>query len=162
MSFDIVLIRYKAGKESPVDKARVSEIVRKYYSGIPEINDYYLIDFTDGSSVALIAKGLESSEELFVCSFALRNFSPMVITFIYDMAIAGDMSIVNAQGEDTLENPLEILVSESQIQEVPNDFVKNRVLCQSPEHLAQLLGIGFIQWADFRERILGSNVEQTS
>lgn len=102
------------------------------------------------------AEGLESFDKEFTgCAFHLRNFTPSVISFVFDIAAAGDMVIFNAQGEDTPESPLAILTHPHQLAQLPQGCASNPVFCGCARDLDRLLGMGFDDWSNFRDLVIG-------
>jgi hypothetical protein len=156
MSFDLHLERLEFGKSAQVDRACVLSLLRRHCQNSADRFGYYELKFPDGSHVELQAKGLESDDSFTGCGFHLRGFSPAILTFVFDLAVAGDMVIFNAQGiEDSLEKPLVILVNQLQKIHLPEGMGHHPVLCTSPRQLTQLLGLSFEQWSEFRDAAIG-------
>ena len=157
MSFDLFLERLEAGNSAPSDRTAVLKILRRYCQQSGDRFGFYNVEFPDGSHVEFSAKNLESEGEFTGCAFNLRGFTAAIVTFVFEVAVAGDMVIFNAQGRDTAESPLAILIGESQMAHVPREAAANPALCSAPVHLAQLLGVGFDHWSEFRDFALGKS-----
>lgn len=157
MSFDLFLERLVEGESAPVDRSRVLEVLRKHCQKAADAFGFYNVEFTDGSRVELSAKNLESDGGFTGCAFHLRSFSPLIIAFVFDVAVAGDMMIFNAQGRDTPDEPLVILVDQSQVKSLPAAIASNPVFCSSPYRLAELIGIGLGKWTEFRDTAIGKS-----
>ena len=156
MSFDLILQRLEFGESAQVDRVNVLRLLRQHCQDSGGRFGSYLVNFPDGSHVEFQAKGLESGSSCTGGAFHLRGFSPAILAFIFDMALAGDMVIFNAQGrEDSPENPLTILVNQSQKAHLPQGVGRNPILCTSPRHLSQLLGLAFEEWVEFRDSVIG-------
>ena len=151
MSFDLFLEHFQLGKPSQSCKVDVLDVVRQFCKTPADDFGFYYIDFADGSHVELSAKGLESGRRFTGGVFYIRGMSPEIVLFVFAFAVAGDMIIFNAQGEDTLFSPLAILTSESQRIHLPQGAAINPVLCESAHHLAKLLGVGFEKWSAYRD-----------
>ena len=157
MSFDLFLSRFSSGSESSVDRSAVLEVLRRHCNDTEGEFGFYTVPFEDGSRVEFSARGLESGGEFNGCAFHLRHFSKNVISFVYEVALAGDMVIFNAQGSDTPEEPLAVAVNEHQVDQLPAGAASNPAICSSPDELAHLLGVTFEQWDDYRNHVLGKS-----
>jgi hypothetical protein len=155
MSFDLFLQRFQLGDPAEVDKAGVIAVLRKYSQAQVDRFGFYLVVFPDGSDVEFSAQNLEYEESFTGCAFHIRGFSPPVVDFVYEIARSGDMVILNVQGRDDEDSPLAILTAASQGQHMPSDWPVTSVLCRSAEHLSELLGVGYADWEDFRNRVIG-------
>jgi hypothetical protein len=137
MSFDLFIYHLEAGDAAPADKAAVLEALRQ----CPDIvnNSGSCVEFADGSWVEFNAEELETKGGV---AFRLFGITPSIIAFIYRVALAGDMIIVNAQGHDPVKNPVMILTRPAQSEQIhiEDDLP---VLCTSVEHLAALLDMEF-------------------
>jgi hypothetical protein len=151
MSFDLHLERFQFGESAPVDRVEVLRHLRQYCQDSEDRFGYYLLRFPDDANVEFQAKGLEFGGNFSGCGFHLRQFSSAILTFVFDLALAGDMVIFNCQGRDSPESPLAILVGESQRTHLPQAVVRHPILCTSPMHLGQLLGFDFERWSEFRD-----------
>jgi hypothetical protein len=155
MSFDLFLERFESGESAQVDRVTVLKLLRQHCQDSEDQFGFYLLKFPDGSHTEFQAKGLESSSSSTGCAFHLRGFSPTVLTFIFDVALSGDMVIFNAQGKDSPDNPLAILVHQTQKAHLPQAAGRHPILCTSPRHLSQLLGLAFEEWTEFRDSAIG-------
>ena len=156
MSFDLPLMRLVAGEPAEADRANVLAVLRRHCRDTANRFGYYLVKFADGSRVEFLAKQLESDGKFTGCGFHLRGLTEAVLTFVFDIAVAGDMFIFNAQGSsDNPMNPLALPVSASQLAHLPPGVAVDPVVCRSQQHLAELLGAGFQQWAGYRTQLVG-------
>jgi hypothetical protein len=155
VSFDIFLERLATGKSAPADRSSVLKVLRKHCQDSGNAFGFYNVVFSDGSHVEFSAKHLESDGDFTGCAFHLRGFTPPIIAFVFEVAVAGDMIIFNAQGRDTPGEPLAILIDQSQLTQLPAAAASNPVICSSPHRLAELLGIGIEKWTVFRDAAIG-------
>ncbi len=155
MSFDLFLQVFRAGNAATVDRARVSAVLHQHRYDAPDKFSFYRVHFPDGSDVDFSASGLESDDEFDGCAFHIYGFTPSIVNFIFDVAKAGEMVILNAQGSNTLASPTFILTDQSQSAELPEDAGACPVVCHSAEHLSELLGLGFENWKDYRNTVVG-------
>ena len=154
MSFDLILQCFESGEPEPADHESVLNVLHKRCKEPPDNYGYYNVNFQDGSSVEFSAKGLQSSESFTGCSFHIRGASKELITFVYEVAVAGDMVIFNAQGADEPNNPLALLIESRQSIDLPEGVAANPVLCDSPSHLAELIGFSLEGWKDYRDSVV--------
>ena len=157
MSFDLFLERLVSGESAEADRARVLRLVRQQCQSSENPFGFYLLRFADGTHAEFQAKGLESDHKFTGCGFHLRAFGPDILTFIFELAVAADMVIFNAQGRDSPERPLAILIDPSQRTHLPPTAAINPVLCTSPRHLSELLGISYVEWSTFRDAAIGKS-----
>lgn len=156
MSFDLYLSRFRSGDPHAVDAAAVLSVLRRHCREAADEFGFYGVSFTDGSSLEFSARGLESGAGLTGCAFHLREFSEHLIEFVYDVALAGDMVIFNAQGRDTPEAPLAIVLADRQLEHLPEDVASHPAVCGSPAELARLLGVAFERWGSYRDQVTGA------
>lgn len=154
MSFDLFLNRFQEGETAPADRDAVLGVLRRYSDANADKYGFHLVELDDGSSVEFSAKGLHSDEEFSGCAFHLRSFSEAVITFVYQVAVAGDFVVINAQGNGSLESPLSIAVAASQSRHLPEGLGEPQ-LAESAQALAKLLGAGIAGWKAYRDHAIG-------
>jgi hypothetical protein len=158
MSFDLHLQHFAAGESSPIDPAPVTAaLARQRYMG-PDDFGFYIVEFAGGSSVEFNASWLNSRESFTECAFHIRGTCPELFEFVFEVARAGDFVIFNAQGDDSAESPVLILVRPDQEAELPADLVaqfQSRPVCMSGSMLARLLFPDYKEWEAYRDRILG-------
>ncbi|WP_109126554.1 hypothetical protein [Dyella sp. C11] len=157
MSFDLYLQRFDAGNSAQVDRTRVLSVLRAVCQDQPDGFGLYSVGFPDGSALELSAEGLESEHDFTGCVLHLREFTGATIDFVFNVAALGDMVIFNAQGRDTPKEPLVILTAPAQQQHLPDEVGDHPVVCTSPAHLAQLLGVAIEGWEGFRDAVLAGN-----
>jgi hypothetical protein len=153
MSFDLFLQRFQEGETAPTNRDAVLEVLRRYSGAKSDKYGFYVVEFEDSSCVEFSAKGLESEAEFSGCAFHLSSFSPAVITFVYQVAVAGDFVTINAQGNGSLESPLAILVVAAQSRHLPEGLGEPQ-LVDSAEALAKLLGADMAGWEAYRNNVL--------
>lgn len=154
MSFDLFLQRFQEGESAPADRDAVKRVLRHRSQSNADTYGFYAIEFEDGSSVEFSAKGLQSDGEFSGCAFHLRSFSAAVITFVYQVAVAGDFVVINPQGDGSPESPLSITVQASQSRHLPEGLGEPQ-RAESAEALAKFLGAGIAGWEAYRDRALG-------
>ena len=154
MSFDLILQCFESGEPEPADRQSVLKVLQKHCKDTPDDFGYYIVNFQDGSSLEFSAKGLQSSESFTGCSFHIRGVSRELITFVYEVAVAGNMVIFNAQGTDEPHNPIALLVKSWQSTDLPEGVAANPILCNSPSHLSELIGFSFEGWKDYRDSVI--------
>jgi hypothetical protein len=154
MRFDLFLHRFHEGETAPADRDAVLAVLRRYCDANEDKFGFYLVEFDEGSRVEFSAQGLQSDEQFSGCAFHLRSFSAAVITFVYEVAVAGDFVIINAQGDGSFESPLSITVEASQSRHLPEGLGEPR-LVESPEALAMSLGADMAGWQAYRDHVLG-------
>lgn len=122
MSFDLFFQRFKNGDASATPSKDVLQVLRIHCQDQADEFGHYDVIFADGSCVELSAQGLELGTEFSGCGLHLRQFSPSLIAFIFDLARSGAMVILNAQGDPkSPANPLVILTDAQQASELPLD-----------------------------------------
>lgn len=151
MSFDVFLARFENGDVSEVQRQPVRAVLQRtpYYG--PDKFGFYRVSFPDRTDVEFSAGGLESDESFTGCAFHIRAFGDALMTFMFEVACAGDMVMMPAMEG----NPL-ILVSESQRAHVPAEIVKALcpVVVQAPGELSALLSGGFAGWSVYRDQVV--------
>lgn len=157
MSFDLHLQHFTAGQSAPVDPAPVAAVLaRTRHTGPDEFN-FYVIEFAGGVQVEFSARGLDGRQPLQGCAFHSRGTGPGLFEFVYEVARAGDFVIFNAQGDDSAESPLLILVSPGQVAELPTDLFgecTGRPVCTSGAMLERLLSAGYDGWGAYRDQVM--------
>ena len=156
MSFDLYLSRFHCGDLRPVDGEAVLRVLRRHCREAADEFGFYGVSFADGSQLEFSARGLESGAGLTGCAFHLQHCSEPVVTFVYDVARAGDMVIFNAQGSDTPDAPLAIVLADGQFEHLPAGVASHPVTCDSPAGLARLLGVAFERWGSYRDQVTGA------
>jgi hypothetical protein len=154
MSFDLYVIHMKDGDPAQADRRAVLEVFERCGNLERHGDGFYDAFFDDGSHVQFSAGGLETDEDFNICTFYLRNFTFPIMRFIYEVAVAADMTIMNGQGHGTAESPSTIIVNEGQRQHLWPDpgAVK---LVTSPLELAQALVGDVSAWRGYRDQVVG-------
>jgi hypothetical protein len=158
MSFDLHLQHFAAGESSPIDPAPITAALTRERHVGPDDFGFYIVEFAGGSSVEFNAGGLDSREPLTGSAFHIRGTCPELFEFVFEVARAGDFVIFNAQGDDSAESPVLILVRPDQEAELPADLVaqfQSRPVCTSGLMLARLLFPDYKEWQAYRAQILG-------
>ena len=73
---------------------------------------------------------------------------------MYQVAVAGDFVVINAQGKGSPESPLAITVEASQGRHLADGLGEPR-WAESAEALANFLGAGMAGWEAYRNHALG-------
>ena len=115
---------------------------------------YYFIEFPDDSCLQMNAAELETEEVFSGCSFYIRDFSPLVMGFIYELAVAANLTAFDLQADGSDEYPHSFIVSEDQRSELPEKFSRNSRLLSSPEDLAKAIGALFGSWQAYRDGVV--------
>jgi hypothetical protein len=160
MSFDLYLQRFRAGDSADVSRGEVLAPLRRHSQVAADRFGFYLVDFSDGSSVEFSAKELEGEGSFTGCAFHVRGFSQSIIEFVFDVAKSGDMVVLNAQGSGDASSPVAILTDVSQAGNLPEEGLPNPVLCTSSEHLGKLLGGGYQHWRAYRDQMVDASPDR--
>ena len=158
MSFDIFLQKFRNGTPAEVPRSGILALLKsKQYTG-PDKFGFYDIQFHDGVRVEFSAKSLESNGSFKGCAFHIRAFSKQLVEFIFDVAHAGNMSII-----PTTEDAIVLLLSEDDKRELPSDVLErfHSILLTSAEELHLVLQQGYAGWPKYREQVAGSSVSKT-
>ena len=153
MSFDLYVVHLENGDPAPAERRPVLDAFGQHGNVERHGDGFYDAFFDDGSHVQFSSKGLETDEDFDICGFQLRNFTFPIMRFIYEVAVAGDMMVVNAQGHGTEESPSTIIVSEGQRQHLWRDPGVVRVVT-SPVELAQALVGDVSAWQGYRDQVV--------
>jgi len=155
MSFDLILVHLQDGDPAPAARRPVLDVFDRCGKVERHGDGFYDAFFDDGSHVQFSASGLETDDEFNCCVFNLRNFTFPIMRFIYEVAVAGDMVVVNLQGHGTEESPSTIIVNEGQRQHLWADPGVVR-LVTSPLELAQALVGDVSAWQGYRDQVVGA------
>jgi hypothetical protein len=156
MSFDLYVIHLKDGEPAEANRQSVLDAFDRYGNVERHGDGFYDALFDDGSHVQFSANGLETDEDFNICTFHLRNFAFPIMHFIYEVAVAGDMMVMNAQGNGTVESPSTIIVHEGQRQHLWRDPGVVR-LVTSPVELAQALVGDVSAWQGYRDQVVAGS-----
>ncbi|MGC1619983.1 MAG: hypothetical protein WA765_15950 [Candidatus Acidiferrum sp.] len=152
MSFDVFLQKFAAGEPVEVDRDSVLAVLQTREFIGPDEFGFYIVKFPGGVDVELSAKGLNGGAIFTGCAFHIRGMSPHLISFIFEIARAGDMVVLPA-----MEDFVPILSSPEQKQQLPPDSAQHSpgaVVCRSPAELGALLSGGYAGWQEYRNQIL--------
>jgi hypothetical protein len=156
MSFDIFLTHFKSGEAAPIsDEARgaiQTLIAATQHDGQDEFG-FFIIELADGSSFEMSAKGIADDPAFANMAFYLRGFGPATVNFIYDISLAGHMTILNAQARGTPDNPLFITTRPNQESDLPDMSELSHAFCKSPQGLQNFLSDDFDRWSDFKDQV---------
>jgi hypothetical protein len=153
MSFDLYVIHLRDGEPAEANRQSVLDAFDRYGNVERHGDGFYDAFFDDGCHVQFSANGLETDEDFNICTFHLRNFAFPIMRFIYEVAVAGDMMVMNAQGNGTVESPSTIIVHEGQRQHLWRDPGVVR-LVTSPVELAQALVGDVSAWQGYRDQVV--------
>lgn len=148
MSFDVFLVKFSGGKKAEADRVAVRQVLDRHKFNQRSDQDFFDVQFSDGSHVEFDTKGLSGTAEFSGCSFAIRGLSDPMVAFIFDVARAGGMVLFPA-----MEGALCILVDPSQKPDLPLDLNFTVVECHSAQELGALFVGGYEAWKDYRDRI---------
>jgi hypothetical protein len=152
MSFDIYLQRFANGKPAEVSREPVLAVLRTTKFSGPDDFGVYTVEFPDGQEVEFSAEGLQGCGEFTGCSFEIRDMSPHLVRFVFEIARAGDMVMIPA-----MEEFVPILSRPEQQKELSEDLASNDpepVVCSSTEELESLLSGGYAGWQKYRDQVL--------
>lgn len=156
MSFDLFLQRFRHGEPASADRSAILSLLRRHCSDKPDDFGFYVIEFSDGTGAEFSAKELEAEGEFTGCAFYLRTVSAQIISFVHAVAAAGDMVVINPQGEDSKVSPSVILCAKSQEQHLPDGIGSVPVVAESPAALGRLLDCGMERWEEYRDLVIHS------
>lgn len=156
MSFDLILIHMKDGAEAEADRGRVLAVLNAYPDRFGNA-DSYDVSFEDGSHLEFSASGLTHGESFTKCSFTMRSFSYPIAKFVYQIATAGNFSMINCQGGSKGEFPFVILIDEAQRAHLWEDPGESIGIAHSAVDLAALLWGSAQEWQQYRNQVLGGN-----
>jgi hypothetical protein len=154
MSFDIFLQKFSEGKPAEANREAVLAVLNKVAFTGPDKFGFHIVKFPDGVDVEFSAKELYSIGEFTGCAFNVREMSPHLIKFIFEIAKAGDMIILPSNGDSL------ILSLPDQNQHLPQDLAENDpppVVCESAAELEALLCGGYEQWRKYRDKFVSGS-----
>jgi hypothetical protein len=99
------------------------------------------VEFADGAHVEL-------SADFGGCTFHIRDMSPKMANFVWEIASAGEMVILPA-----MKNFVPVLTSPAQKKHLPSDFSRDNpepVVCESPGDFASFRAGG---WRKYKDRV---------
>ena len=159
MSFDLQLFKFRYGEVIPSDEAEVarmvSVIVRRKPGFVHEAKAHQnpvMVEWPDGFNLEL---SMQQTGTCSGCRISLRNLSPDIALFIFDLAMAGGMAIFNLQGNDTAASPCVIVIDPHQGPHVPPAMCKQPACVNSGKELGLLLLESFDEWSAYRRQVLG-------
>ena len=138
------------------------ELVRRAGCLASDKHGFSEVSFPDGSSLELWTEGgLESNDDFRGCTIHLRrNLSAAALDLVWSLARDGGFTILNAQGHDTEELPLAIVVTSEGLDALRGGSFQHPMLCNSAEHLGELLFADIGGWRNFRTRGPGGAASQ--
>ena len=152
VSFDVFLQKFADGEPAEVNRDSVRAVLQTREFTGPDDFGFYVVKFPDGVDVELSAKGLNGAAIFTGCAFHIRGMSPHLVSFIFEIAKAGDMVVLPA-----MEDFVPILSSPQQKQQLPADLSQQSpvaVVCESPAELGSLLSGGYAGWQEYRNQML--------
>ena len=158
VSFDLHLQRFAAGESAPIDPSPVAAVLARQRYVRPDDFGFYIVEFEDGTSVEFNAGWLDGRGPFNGCAFHIRGTGPELFAFVFELASAGDFIIFNAQGDDTADSPVLILVRPGQEAELPAEVgnrYQTQVVCRSGAMLGHLLFPDYEQWQAYRDQVVG-------
>jgi len=163
MSFDISVHRIINGEAPPCNKDEADaciKLLRSINQETPDEFGFLYLEFEDGSGTEVSI--WKDPAEITHCTFFTRGLSKKLLEFIYNMALAGNMVILNMQAEDSSENPTAMAPNQNILDNMGDAGFENIALCESPEKLAQMIDGSFGDWADFRDHALQEEPKKKS
>jgi hypothetical protein len=155
MSFDVFLHKFAAGEPAEVNRDRVHAVLQTREFTGPDDFGFYIVKFPDGVDVELSAKGLDGAGKFTGCAFHIRGMSPHLVSFILEVAKAGDMVMLPA-----MDDFVPILSSPEQKLQLPSGLAQDGpepVVCESPAELESLLSGGHAGWQRYRNQVLNQD-----
>jgi len=154
MSFDIFLYKFQYGEPALIDRNAVMAVLNRYDFSGPNEYGRYDVRFPDGVDVEFWAWG-PGEEDDTNCSFSIRGISRNLISFVWQVAKAGDMSILAP-----MDPFVPILTSSNQKEHLPADLTREcpeAIVCESPGDLERLLLYGYSDWQKYRDQVIGNS-----
>jgi len=155
MSFDISVHRIVDGKSPPCNPKEAQaciDLLANITSGQADDFNFLYLEFEDGSGTEVSI--WEDPNNITHATFFTRGLSASILGFIYDLAVAGNMMILNMQGSDSSEHPIAIAPNETIKSLIGEAGFEHIVVCSGPEELAKFLGASFSDWSNFRDKAL--------
>jgi hypothetical protein len=122
----------------------VRQVLAEHRVGSVSDPDIYNVQFSDGGRAEIVANDLETG-----CMVKLRGMTTDVASFLLKLVGAGNWIMI-----PVMKDYLAITASRDCIKGVPKSFPQI-VVCESPEHLWQLMRDGFDSWREYRDRVVG-------
>ena len=152
MSFDVFLQKFVRGEPAKANRESVRAVLSTQDFSGPDDFGFYDVRFTDGSEVEFSASGLSGESDFAACAFHIRGMSQRLVSFIWDIAKAGEMVILPA-----MDDFVPILSSLEQHNHLPQDLARDfpvPVVCKSPAELESLLVGGYSGWQRYRNQVI--------
>ena len=119
------------------------KVLRQHCQDSGNAFGFYNVEFSDGSHVNYRPSISSPMATSLAARSTCAGLHRLLLPFVFEVAVAGDMIIFNAQGRDTADEPLAIIFAHSSSSLIfPQRPHRNPVFCSSPYRLAELLGIG--------------------
>src|SRR5471030_395297 len=96
MGFDIFLQRFSPDTLDEESITRMRSVLHGTSHAGPDPFGFYIVTFPDGVRVEFSAKGLDSAAAFTSCAFHIHGMGPHLVSFIFEMAKAGDLVILAA------------------------------------------------------------------
>jgi hypothetical protein len=164
MSFDLFYQPCRSGTESverknpftgqiqtslPVEPLSAEDVraIQAVSAGVsargPDEFGCFVVELGDGGGAEVFASDLETG-----CMVALRELTPDLLRFLYDLLAAANWVLLPA-----MEGNPAIVKSPG----LACGFAENfpEVVCSSPDELEEILSSGFDAWRSYRDRVVG-------
>lgn len=154
MSFDVFCVHFENGERAEADREPVLAVLHSAHFTGPDNFGFYVVYLDDGASLELGASKLEGQSTFTGCTFFLHELTEAVVAFIFDVARAGDMTMLA-----TMPDAVPILVGEHQKVHLPLDLLDafpGIAVCESQADLFVLLSQGHTDWKVYRDRVTRS------
>jgi hypothetical protein len=125
------------------DQAMARGVLAKAGARGPDEFGCFVVEFDDGGGAGVFAGGLGTG-----CMVALRDLTPDLLRFLYDLLRAADWVLLPA-----MEGNPAIVTSPGLAIDFADSFPE--IVCGSPEELGEILSGGSDAWKTYRDRVVG-------
>jgi hypothetical protein len=132
--------------EEPLSAAEVQavrKVLEKVQAQGPDEHGCYVVELEDGGGAEVFADKLQTG-----CMVALREITPSLLHFLFDLLKAGNWVMLPA-----MEGDIAITTAPGSIRGLPEDFPKV-VVCNSANEMGVLLTKGVKAWQRYRDQVV--------
>ena len=158
MSFDLQLVRFQHGDAASWDNEAVARIIPVIRRMKPDflydpaaVQNSVVVEWPDAFSLEIDLARPGTSSGLRI---AFRRLSVGIVSFVFDLAHAGELAVFNLQGNDTVVNPSVIVLDPRQLRHLPAGTYKQPACADSAKALGLLLLDSFDSWSAYRRQVL--------
>lgn len=154
MSFDVLLYHFKNGEPAPANRIATKEYLKDYKLVLRNHGGNIYLTHEDGTEfdIEISITDLENeAEEFNAVSFNLHGLSLTVCNFIFGLALAGELVIVNPQSGPTF------ILNEktTKLSDLPEGIEDEEFpIISSGKELYTLLIEGYEAWVDYKNKII--------